>query len=333
MVEGESGLLAIFPEDERPIYEPSKRRITFHTGARASLFSADEPERLRGPQCDSLWADEIGAWRYPETWDLAMMGLRLGDDPRWCATTTPRPTQLIKDLVNDPTVITTVGSTYENKANLAPQFLSTILSKFHGTRLGKQEIEGELLLDTPGALWTWGMVEQAQYRGPLPDMKRIVVAIDPAVTSGENADETGIIVAGLGKDHRGYVLADLTCKESPLGWAKKAVDAYDFWKADKIIGEANNGGDLIESNIKTIRRYLPYKKVHASRGKLVRAEPIASLYEQGRVSHAGTFKELESQMTGYVPDAGMPSPGHLDAMVWAITELMIDSKEVWVSVV
>ena len=333
IVEGESGLLAVFPPHERPIYEPSKRRITFHTGARGSLFSADEPERLRGPQCDTLWADEIGAWRYPETWDLAMMGLRLGSHPRWCATTTPRPTQLIKDLVKDPSVTTTVGSTYDNRANLAPQFLTQIIAKYEGTRLGKQEIEGILLTDTPGALWTWEMIDKAHHAGPIPEMRRVVVAIDPAVTSGEGSDDTGIIVAGFGKDDRGYVLADLTCDESPLGWAQKAIDAYDFWKADMIIGEGNNGGDLIEANIKTVRRFVPYRKVTASRGKLVRAQPVASLYEQNRISHCGSFKEMEEQMTGYVPDSGMPSPNNMDALVWAFTDLMVDSKMMRVSVI
>lgn len=283
--------------------------------------------------CDTLWADEIGAWRRPEAWDLAMMGLRLGSDPRWCATTTPRPTQLIKDMVKDPTVVITTGSTYANRANLASQFLSQIITKYEGTRLGRQEVEGLLLLDVPGALWTYETLEKAIWREDLPTMRRIVVALDPATTSGEDADDTGIIVAGLGVDGRGYVLADHTGKYTPSGWADKALAAYDAWHADRIIGETNNGGDLIESNIRTMRRHVSFKKVTASRGKIVRAEPVASLYEQGRVSHAGVFKALEEQMTGYVPDSGMPSPNNMDAMVWAFTDLMVDAKPLRISVV
>lgn len=321
MVEGESGILAISPPWNRPLYEPSKRRLTWPNGAQATLYSADEPDRLRGPQQDLAWADELAAWRYPETWDMLMFGLRLGRRPRVAVTTTPKPTRLIRDLIASPTTAITRGSTFDNHANLAPAFLDVIVRKYEGTRLGRQELYAEVLDDTPGALWTRAMIEAAQAPGAFPDMKRVVVAIDPAVTSGEQSDETGIIVAGLGVDGIAYVLADRTCRLSPDGWASRAVIAYDDFDADRIIAEVNNGGDLVEATIRTVRRNIPYKKVHASRGKRVRAEPIAALYEQGRVKHAPGLHALEDQMVTFVPDGAEGSPDRVDALVWALTEL------------
>jgi phage terminase large subunit-like protein len=338
--EGDSGLISVAPPDVLDggtidsAYNSSNKELRFANGSIIQGFSSESYQRLRGPQFHRAWCEELAAWPYmQETWDMLMFGLRLGDKPRAVISTTPRPYPLIKELSKREDVYTVYGSTYENEANLAPSFLEVIKTRYEGSRVGLQEIQGTILENIEGALWTWETIEKARYNGPLPDMKRIVVAIDPAVTSGEDSDETGIIVAGLGKDDRGYILADNTCRESPLGWAQKAVDAYDFWKADKIIGEANNGGDLIEANIKTVRRYIPYRKVHASRGKIVRAQPIASLYEQQRVSHCGVFKELEAQLTGYVPDSGMPSPNNMDAMVWSLTDLMVDAKQVRVSVI
>ena len=280
MVEGESGLLAICPPSNRPRYEPSKRRVTWDNGAIATLYSADEPERLRGPQHDLAWPDELAAWRYPETWDMLMFGLRLGARPRVVVTTTPRPTRLIRDLLAAPTTVVTRGSTYDNRANLAPAFLEQIVRKYEGTRLGRQELYAEVLDDVPGALWTRAMIEAAEHSGPIPELVRVVVAIDPAVTSGDDSDETGIIVAGIGTDDFVYVLADRTCRMSPDGWATRAVVALDEFSADRIVAEVNNGGDLVEATIRTVRRHAPYRKVHATRGKRVRAEPIAALYEQ-----------------------------------------------------
>ena len=321
MVEGESGILAISPPWNRPNYEPSKRRVTWPNGALATLYSADEPERLRGPQHDLAWPDELAAWRYPETWDMLMFGLRLGQRPRAVVTTTPKPTRLIRELIANPHTTITRGSTYDNRANLAPAFLDTIVRKYEGTRLGRQELYAEVLDDTPGALWTRAMLEAAQHSAT-PDLKRVVVAIDHAVTSGDDSDETGIIVAGLGTDGFVYVLADRTCRLSPDGWANRAVIAFDEFSADRIVAEVNNGGDLVEATIRTVRRNVPYTKVHATRGKRVRAEPIAALYEQGRVKHAPNLHALEDQMTTFVPDGSDGSPDRVDALVWAITELM-----------
>ena len=320
MVEGESGILAIAPPWNRPHYEPSKRRVTWPNGAIATLYSADEPERLRGPQHDLAWPDELGAWRYPETWDMLMFGLRLGSKPRAVVTTTPRPTRLIRDLIASPTTVVTRGSTYDNRVNLPPAFFEQIIRKYEGTRLGRQELYAEVLDDVPGALWTRAMLENASGHA-LGDLQRVVVAIDPAVTSGDNADETGIIVAAKAADGLYDVLADRSCRMSPDGWATRAITALDEFKADRIVAEVNNGGDLVEATIRTVRRNAPYRKVHASRGKRVRAEPIAALYEQSRVRHHGNLEHLEAQMLTFLPEGSDASPDRVDALVWALTEL------------
>jgi phage terminase large subunit-like protein len=321
MVEGESGILAISPPWNRPVYEPSKRRVTWPNGALATLYSADEPERLRGPQHDLAWPDELAAWRYPETWDMLMFGLRLGARPRVVVTTTPKPTRLIRELIASPSTVVTRGSTFDNRANLAPAFLDSIVRKYEGTRLGRQELYAEVLDDVPGALWARAMLEDAQHTGPVPDLVRVVVAIDPAVTSGEDSDETGIIVAGVGTDGLVYVLADRTCRMSPDGWATRAIVALDEYKADRIVAEVNNGGDLVEATIRTVRRTVPYTKVNASRGKRVRAEPIAALYEQKRVRHLPGLHALEDQMVTFAPEGSDRSPDRVDALVWALTDL------------
>jgi phage terminase large subunit-like protein len=323
MVEGESGIIPTAPPGKRPIYEPSKRKLTWPNGATALLFSAEEPERLRGPQCEAFWADELAAWKYMrETWDQLMFGFRLGETPRGVATTTPKPLALIKELLSMEGVALTRGSTYENRDNLSPVFFQQIIQRYEGTRLGRQELNAELLEDVEGALWSLRRIEQLRVREH-PPLVRIVVAIDPAVTSGEDSDETGIVVAGVGEDGHGYVLDDLSGRLSPDGWGRRAVEAYRTQRADRIIGEANNGGDLVEVNIRTVDRAASYKKVHASRGKRTRAEPVAALYEQGRVHHVGAFPELEDQMTQWVPGTGVASPDRMDALVWALTELML----------
>ena len=330
VVEGESGLLAVCRRaGQEPLYEPSKRRITWPSGAMATTYSADEPDRLRGPQHDAAWCDELAAWRYPEAWDMLRFGLRLGDDPRTVVTTTPRPVALLRDLMADANTITTRGSTYDNASNLSPGFVAAIRARYEGTRLGRQELNAELLDDVPGALWTRAMLDDARVP-TAPTLRRVVVAIDPAVTSGKDSDETGIVVAGVDEDGRAYVIADLSARTSPDAWARIAVRAYHLHGADRIVAEANNGGDLVETLIRTVDRNVAYRAVRASRGKVARAEPVAALYEQGRVRHVGVFAHLEDQMTTYVGDASS-SPDRLDALVWAMTDLMLTQAE-WVMV-
>ncbi|HOA25319.1 MAG TPA: terminase family protein [Aggregatilineales bacterium] len=324
MVEGESGILAICPPGERPEYRPSKRRLDWPNGARSLLFTADEPERLRGKQHMKLWADELAAWRYPEAWDQAMFGLRLGDNPQAVITTTPKPVKAVRDLLKDAHTVTYTGTTYENRANLAEAFYNAIITKYEGTRLGRQELLAEILDDVPGALWKRDRIDDLRVTD-LPNMTRIVVAIDPAVSTTDESSETGIVVAGVGKDGHGYVLDDLTVKASPHEWATRAVNAYHDYQADRIVAEVNNGGDMVEHTLKTVDPKLPYKKLHASRGKHTRAEPIAALYEQGRVHHVGMFAELEDQMCTWVP--GDDSPDRMDALVWALTELMLGGAD------
>jgi predicted phage terminase large subunit-like protein len=327
MVEGESGILAISPDSFRPLYEPSKRRLTWPNGAIATTYSADEPDRLRGPQHDGAWCDEPASWKYPDSWDMLMFGLRLGADPRAVATTTPKPVRLIRELIASPTTYITRGSTDENKANLAPAFLEKIVAKYQGTRLGRQELMGELLDDIPGALWSRKQIDELRVK-EAPDMVRIVVAIDPAMSSGEDSDETGIVVAGKGIDGFGYVLKDLTCRMSADGWARRAVNAYSEYSADRIIAEVNNGGELVEHTLRTVDSKVSYKAVHASKGKRVRAEPIAALYEQKKIFHIGSFDALEDQMCAFTPDGFDGSPDRVDALVWALTELML-GQEGW----
>lgn len=326
MIEGESGILRIARTGNRPTYEPSKRRLVWPNGSVAALRSADEPEGFRGLQAEAVWADELAAWEYPEAWDQLQLGVRLGPRPRQVVTTTPRPTKIVRDLLGDSGTIATRGSTYDNRANLAPAFFRQIVSKYEGTRLGRQELYAEILDDIPGALWTRDVlsVKVPPHIGNIWDLSRVVVAIDPAVTHGEDSDETGIVVAGVDALGRGHVLADRSCRLSPDGWARRAIQAYRDFGADRIVAEVNNGGDLVESVLRAVDPDIPYTAVHASRGKRVRAEPVAALYEQGRVTHAEVFPELEDQLCTYTPESG-DSPDRLDALVWAITHLMLGS--------
>lgn len=332
MVEGESGILATAPNWNRPQYEPSKRRLTWPNGAMAITRSADEPERLRGPQYEKVWIDELAAWRYIQmAWDMVMFGLRLGDNPQAVVTTTPRPLPLIKALLKSPTSVVTTGSSFENIANLAPAFFDEIVAKYQGTHLGQQELYAAILDDMPGALWTRATLE-ANRVSTFPTLRRIVVAIDPAGTVSEESSETGIVVAGLGADGQGYVLDDLTVKASPAGWARQAIAGYNKFEADRIVGEVNNGGDMVENTIRTVRderdrpigKDVPFKQVRASRGKQTRAEPVSALYEQGKVHHVGVFGPLEDQLCSWTP--GDESPDRLDALVWALTELMVKEE-------
>lgn len=329
MVMGESGILNWFPPHQRPMYEPSKHMITFHTGAVAETFSADEPERLRGPQCSHFWADELAAWRFlRDSWDNLMFGWRIGD-PHGFISTTPRPVEVLKEIIASPHTVTTRASSYENRANLAPAFFDSIISKYEGTRLGRQELLAELLEDVPGALWTQKLIDDNRIK--LEHVRwdallRIVVAIDPAVSNNPDSSETGIVVAALTNTQHVLVIDDLSCKESPLGWAAVAVNAYRWRRADRIVGEVNNGGDLVEGNIRAVSPDVAFRAVRASRGKAVRAEPVAALYEQQRVHHVGHFPELEQQMTGWSPQSDAKSPDRMDALVWAVTELVVDPE-------
>jgi phage terminase large subunit-like protein len=329
MVEGQSGIMATAPSWFRPTYEPSKRKLTWPNGATALLFSAEEADRLRGPNFDFIFADELAAWKDVDAvWNQAMFCLRLGMHPRWVVTTTPRPLKILKSLLarEGRDVVVTRGTTYENAANLAPAFLEGIKARYEGTRLGRQELNAEILDDYPGALWTRETLEKARYRGTVPDLKRVVVAIDPSGTRGDedSGDSVGIVVAGVGIDGLAYVLADKTCKLSPAGWGAVAVGAYREFRADRIIAERNFGGAMVEHVVRTCDATIPYRDVTASRGKIARAEPIAALYEQERVRHVGNFSELEDQLCamtgeGYI---GAGSPDRGDALVWALTELM-----------
>ena len=331
MVEGSSGLLSVCPPWNRPKYEPSKRRVTWANGALATLYSADEPDLLRGPQHDGAWVDELASWRFPDAWDQLQFGLRLGTQPQVVVTTTPRPTKLIRELAASPTTRTTRGRSVENKANLAAAFFTHIVNKYQGTRLGRQELEGEILDDNPNALWKRADIEKGRLR-KAPQLLRIVIPIDPAVTSTEDSDETGIVPVGVDEQspEHYYVLEDRSLLASPDEWATAAVQAYLFWEADRIIGEANNGGDMIESTVRHVvidgrpaGRNVPFEKVTASRGKAIRAEPVAALYEQGRVHHVGFFPELEDQLCEFDPlDPNQKSPDRMDSLVWGITALM-----------
>jgi len=322
MIEGESGILAKSPSWDRPYYEPSKKKLTFRNGSVCKLFSAEEPDRLRGPQFYKLWGDELATWKYDrETWDNAQMALRLGKLPQALITTTPRPTKLIRELIAASNTVVTNGTTFENRDNLADNWYDAIINKYEGTRIGRQELMAELLEDVEGALWTLKLIEENRVKEH-PELKRIVVGVDPAVTANKNSDETGIIVGGLGIDNVGYVLNDGSGIFSPNEWGMRVVDFYRKYKADRIIAEVNNGGDLVETNIRIIDRLVSYKSIHASKGKAIRAEPIAALYEQGKIKHVGGFPKLEDEMTTWEGNSTF-SPGRLDALVWTFSELML----------
>ncbi len=323
MIEGESGILAVCPDGERPEYRPSKRRLEWPNGAKTLIFTADEPERLRGKQHMKLWADELASWRYAEAWDQAQFGLRLGDNPQAVITTTPKPTGVIKELLAHPHAVVTSGTTYENRANLAEAFYDAIITKYEGTRLGQQELMALILDDVPGALWNRELLDATRLK-EYPPLARVVVAIDPAVSTSEGASDTGIVVAGKGADGQGYVLEDLTIKASPQGWASQAVKAYYKWEADRIVAEVNNGGDMVEHTVRTVDDRVAFKQIRASRGKHTRAEPVAALYEQHKAHHVGYFADLEDQMCTWLP--GDDSPDRMDAAVWALTELMLGGR-------
>lgn len=330
MIEGEAGLLAISPPWNKPEYEPTKRRLTWPNGAVATTFSGANPDELRGPSHMKAWVDELPTFKFArEVWDNLLMGLRLGDNPQIVLTTTPKPTKLLKEIQSDSNTITVISTSFENRANLPPAFFQRIINRYEGTRTGLQEIYAQDLDEAEGALWKRSYI---RYVTTLPQMQRIVVAIDPAVTSSEESDETGIIVAGKGEDGLGYVLRDASGRLSPNAWAEKAIQQYLRLRADLIVAEVNNGGDMVGNTIKTVKAMIdgvevtgttiPFKAVHATRGKAVRAEPVAALYEQGKILHVPGMPDLEDQLCTWVPGDDK-SPDRLDALVWAFTELMV----------
>ncbi|MBZ4024030.1 ATP-binding protein [Rhodobacter sp. TJ_12] len=338
MIFGDSGILACTPPDRRPHWEATRRRLVWDNGATAQAFSAQEPEGLRGPQFDAAWADELGKWKKAEeAWDMLQFALRLGAHPQQVITTTPRNLGVLKTILNNPSTVVTHAPTEANRAYLAQSFLDEVQARYAGTRLGRQELEGVLLDDVEGALWTTAMLESARI-DRAPEMDRIVVALDPAVTGGAGADECGIMVVGAVtrgpvSDWRAYVLEDASLRGRPTDWARAAMAAMERWGAEKLVAEVNQGGDLIESVLRQIDPLVPFKALRAARGKAARAEPVAALYEQGRVKHcrAGGLGTLEDQMCrmtvqGYT---GPGSPDRVDALVWAMTEVMIAPAAKW----
>jgi phage terminase large subunit-like protein len=353
MLEGESGLLAVWPKARRPVYNPSLATVTFWNGSVASIYSDEVPDQLRGPQHHLAWVDEFAKFKNPrETWDQLMFGLRLGRHPRTVVTTTPRPLDVYVELMKEPTTVVTRGSTYENIANLARPFADYIKRRYEGTSLGQQELYADVLADAEGALWTRALINAGRVaRGDVPsrrtgimgpdnrevwvaDFVRVVIGVDPAVTSKPGvSDLTGIVVIGIGRDGHGYVLNDLSGVHTPAEWARLVIETYETEGADLIVGEVNNGGDLVENTLRTWQDDLgrkrgenvAYKSVRATRGKEVRAEPVKSLYEQRRVHHVGIIGELEDEMCTWVP-GDKKSPNHIDALVWAVTEAMVSPE-------
>lgn len=337
MVMGESGILACSPPDRRPVWEATRRRLVWANGATATVHSAHEPEALRGPQFDAAWVDELAKWKKAEeTWDMLQFALRLGPHPQQVVTTTPRNVGVLKRILGNASTVTTHAPTDANRAYLAESFLAEVEARYGGTRLGRQELEGVLLDDVEGALWTTRMIEACRVED-LPRLDRVVVAVDPAVTAGRGSDECGIVVAGVvtqgePSDWRAYVLEDASVRGSPAEWARAAIAARQRWGAERLVAEVNQGGDLVESVLRQIDPLVPFKGLRAARGKGLRAEPVAALYEQGRVRHAkarlGALEDQMCQMTvrGW---EGRGSPDRFDALVWAIHELMVEPAASW----
>ena len=330
---GPSGIISMVPDgaflDGRGQgYNSSAAEIRLYNGSKIMGFSATDPDRLRGPQFHRAWCDELAAWRYPETFDQLMFGLRLGERPQCVITTTPKPTPIVRSLVERDDCVITTGSTFENSENLADSTLRMLREKYEGTTLGQQELYAEIITGTEGALWSVNQIDKTRRKVNRETLTNILIAVDPAVTSGENSDETGVVVVGKDINNEYYVLDDKSGKYKPDQWGRIAIDLFYQWEADRIVAEVNNGGDLVERLIRTLDTGVRFKSVHASRGKLVRAEPIAALYEQERVHHCGVFPELETQMCTYTGERPRPSPDRLDALVWGLSELNKSRGEV-----
>ncbi|MEM6944294.1 MAG: terminase family protein [Pseudomonadota bacterium] len=334
MVEGESGIMAATPPDRRPVLKGERGVLIWPNGAEARLCSAANPEALRGPQFDAAWSDELAKWRRcREAWEMLQFCLRLGARPRQLVTTTPRDNDVLREILADPGTVVTRAGTAANRKNLAPGFLERLEARHGGTALGRQEIEGELVEGRKGALWRQAEIEAARL-AEAPPLDRIVVAVDPPATGGARADECGILVAGAvlsgrPQDWRAYVLQDASVAGlTPHGWARAAADAYERWGADRLVAEVNQGGDMVAEVLTQVAPAVSYRAVRATRGKRLRAEPVAALYEQGRVHHLGAFPALERQMTRFAGGAGEKSPDRLDALVWALTELILAPEPV-----
>jgi len=332
MVFGESGLMACSPPDRRPAWEATRKRLVWPNGAIAQIFTAYDPEGLRGPQFDAAWVDELAKWKKAEeAWDMLQFGLRLGDNPRQVVTTTPRNVPVLKKILANPSTVTTHAPTDANKAYLAKSFLDEVYARYGGTRQGREELEGVLLEDVEGALWTNAGLEKA-WVGQTPTMNRIVVAVDPPVTGHAGSDECGIVVVGVvtegpPQQWRAYVLEDASVRAAtPSGWAAAAIAAMERHGADRLVAEVNQGGDMVESVVRSLDALVPYRAVRASRGKVARAEPVAALYEQGRVKHVRGLGLLEDQMCKMASHGyqGKGSPDRVDALVWALQDLMIE---------
>ena len=335
MVEGDSGLLNVCWKGDKtyrgkhigfPTWSPTNNTLTWENGSKAVFFSAEDPERLRGPQAYSAWTDELCAWRNAqETWDMLQFGLRLGKRPQVFVTTTPKTTKLIRTILDDDKTTISKGSTYDNAANLADTFLDAVRKTYEGTRLGRQELYAEILDEASGALWNRGLLAKCEVdKEEVPTLNRIVVSIDPAVTSNAESDMTGIVVAGLDVNGTAYVLEDHTGRYTPQQWASKAVELYREHMADRIVAERNQGGDMVRHTLHTEDETVPVKLVHASRGKMARAEPVSALYEQDKVRHVRGLNDLEDQMVQWEPLGSIGSPDRLDALVWAITDLSLN---------
>lgn len=329
MIEGPSGIVGV-SQPWRPRYEPSRRRLVWENGAVATIFSSEDPESLRGHQFDAAWCDEVGKWRNAEAcFDMLQFGLRLGNQPRQLVTTTPRPSRLIKRLLADPTVLVTRMRTAENAANLAAGFIEAVANRYAGSVLGRQELDGELVEDREDALWTRSMIESAISEKP-GELRRIVVAVDPPASSRRTSDACGIIAAGMGNDGRAVVLADATLNAArPQDWATRAVSLYHALAADCLLVEVNQGGEMASAVIRTVDASVPVKPVRAQRGKWLRAEPVAALYQADRVRHAGRFPELEDEMCDFGPHglSSGRSPDRVDALVWALSELLLNGRD------
>lgn len=330
MIKGDSGLLNVDPELDEDCWSPTNRCLTWPNGSKAFTYNGTTPDQLRGPQHHFGWVDELAKFEYmQDAWDQLQFGLRLGEHPQVLVTTTPRPLPLIKKLVADPDSVVTRGSTLDNKDNLAKNTVKQLYDRYSNTRLGRQELEGEILGDIPGALWSRTQIDESRVKEVPEDLERVLVAVDPATSSEERSDENGLVVVGLARDEdgyaRGYVLEDASLKGTPEDWAKTAVKLYRKWSADKIVAEKNQGGEMVSSVIKAQDRSVPVKLVHASRGKVIRAEPISALYEQGRVHHVGMFPKLEDQMCEFsidnVRNSSTGSPDRVDALVWGLSEI------------
>ncbi|NIR87747.1 ATP-binding protein [Candidatus Bathyarchaeota archaeon] len=335
MVEGDSGLLNVCWEGDKtyrgkhigyPVWSPTNNSLTWENGAKAVFFSAEDPERLRGPQAYSAWCDELCAWRNAQdTWDMMMFGLRLGRHPKVFVTTTPKTTKLIRNILGDENTVVSRGSTYDNAANLAGTFLDAVKKTYEGTRLGRQELYAEILDEASGALWNRGLLAKCEVdKEEVPQLNRIVVAIDPAVTANAESDMTGIIVAGVDVNGVAYVLEDHTGRYTPQQWASKAIQLFRDHMADRIVAERNQGGDMVRHTLHTEDETVPVKLVHASRGKMARAEPVSALYEQSKVKHVRGLNDLEDQMVQWEPLGSIGSPDRLDALVWALTDLSLN---------